>query len=389
MSETKNNVSSGFLLGAASSSYQVEGGNIHSDWWQAGEEGKVPKAGQASDYWNRFKTDHELAQRIGLNALRVSIEWSRVESEPGKFDEAAIAHYREVFTDIKNRGMQLFVTLHHFSLPNWAADKGGFFCSAVRDSFEGFSLRMLKEFRDVVDGWVTINEPEVYATMGYALGLWPPFRKNRLSWLRMQRMLGVIHRRVYRAMKSAYPKAVVGIVKNLHYYAPANPKNVFDRFLAQSAHYFGNELGVNSIYRHTDFLGVNYYFSHQLRFPLRGLDIRTNQEPKTDMNWPIYAEGLYKVLASLRRFQLPVYVTENGLADAADSHRKNYIRDHLTAVKKAASEGIDIRGYFYWSLTDNYEWADGFGPRFGLIEIDYETQERKIRESAKVFKEFA
>ena len=374
-----------FLLGAATSSHQVEGNNTNNDWWAAEQKGLLPRSGEASGHNSRFEEDNSLAHSIGLNAMRLSLEWSRLEPLPGQYDAVSWDHYRQELSDLKQKGFSIFLTLHHFTLPVWAAERGGFFSSFVRSRFLEFAEKSITEFDDLVDCWVTINEPQIYGVMSYFNGAWPPFHRSLFEFLRLNLILIKLHKQTYSSIKKLSPQARVGIAKNNAVYI-GRTSSLQDTLMVKFFDYLRNFYFLNSISKYQDFIGLNYYFTFKVGFPNKGLDITTTESPKTDLNWPINPEGLYQILKSLKKFNVPIYITENGLADKNDILREGYIESHIRSALKAKNAGVDVRGYFYWSLMDNFEWADGFEPRFGLIEINYSNLERRVRDSAKVFK---
>ncbi len=399
--ETNIILPKGFLLGAASSAHQVEGQNMNSDWWAAEQQGLVPKSGEACDHYNRYDEDFRIAQDIGLNAFRISIEWARIEPLEGKWDKVAIEHYRKVLKKMKELGLTRMVTLHHFTLPLWLAEKGGFESSIGAAAFGRFAWFIAQNLGDEIDLWCTINEPEVYVGMSYSMGKWPPFKKNKLLGFTVLRNLITAHKKAYEAIKQVKPQAQVGLAKNNAYYEAYRKLNPFDRLLAWASDTFGNNYFLRKTSGHLDFIGLNYYFYNSIKFSITGglKDMNFNflanhptdpvEVQRSDMGWRTFPEGVYHLLKSLKKYHKPIYITENGIANARDDMRKNFIKQHLYWTRRAIDEGADVRGYFYWSLTDNYEWSDGYNPLFGLVEVDYSTQERKIRKSAEVIKEIS
>jgi beta-glucosidase len=242
---------------------------------------------------------------------------------------------------------------------------------------------MLHEYGNLVDFWITINEPLVYAAKGYLEGLWPPRKRNPLLFLRVLQNQVMAHRRVYEIFHRR-PEIKVGIAKNNQFFEPYDKNSFFDRAVAKIADYFWNHWFLGKIKHCLDFIGLNYYFHNVIAFPLY---IQNENHIVSDIGWEIYPSGIFHTLVGLKRYQKPIYITENGVADAKDLLRKDFIRDHLFWVHKAIQEGTDVRGYFHWSLMDNFEWEKGFEPRFGLVEIDYNTLERKIRSSAYYYAE--
>ena len=393
--ETKLSFPPGFLLGAASSAHQSEGDNTNSDWWHYESLGRLPKSGQASDHYNRYEQDFELAHSIGLNAMRISIEWARIEPEAGRWNSQAIEHYKKVLKAMKEQGLTRVVTLWHWTLPQWAAKRGGFENPEIVEAFARYAWFVAQNLGTEIEQWITLNEPELYALNSYKRGVRPPFVRSAYSTWRVLENLIEAHRRAVRAIKEALGQVPVGLAKNSPYFAPYRKYHVLDRLATITANLF-NLYFLEKIEKQLDFIGLNFYTRQLLKFDWRqgAVDMdnaRAAMEPgdlqHSDMGWFLFPEGIYHVLKILRKFKKPIYITENGLADAADTRRRKFILETLEWVKKAMAEGADVKGYFYWSLTDNYEWESGFGPRFGLAEVDYATQARTLRESAKVFKE--
>ncbi len=386
--ETKHNLPANFLLGAASSSHQVEGNNIHNDWWFWEQKGKLPASRVATDHFNRYKEDFVLAKQIGLNAMRISIEWSRIEPVEGKFDSAAVEHYRKVLQNMEALGLTRMVTLFHFTLPLWFANKGGFEKKKNISLFVRYAQFVVHELQNEVNLWATINEPEVYSGNSYRVGVWPPFVKNIFTSGRVFSNLAKAHIAAYEAIKKTTPKAVVGLAKNNVYYEPSRSRHPLDRVATYITHWFGNRWWLNKLNNKFDFLGLNYYFYHSLKFNLlKGVIHVDKTAPKSDMGWRTWPEGIYHLTTDLwSTYNKPIYITENGIANARDDMRQDFIEQHLLWVEKAIHEGADVRGYFYWSLTDTYEWQDGYNPKFGLIEVNFESQVRTVRPSSEIFK---
>ncbi|MBI2677123.1 MAG: glycoside hydrolase family 1 protein [Candidatus Yanofskybacteria bacterium] len=389
-----------FLWGSATSSYQVEGGIENNDWasccdpklqWASLQNfammpivGGVPCAGRATDHYNLYEKDFDIAKKLNHNAHRFSIEWSRIEPEEGKFDEKEIEHYRKVLQALRDRGIEPFVTLWHFTLPTWFAKIGGFenpkapeifarYCGFVVGRLAASAKAMASQEGTGAKFWMTINEPMVYASKSYLKGVWPPFKRNFFAFKKVIKTLISSHLASHNMIKKINPELQVGIAKN-NIYTKTN-WNPLNQIICQTFNWFWNLRFLNAITGFQDFIGLNYY--HHF-----APGIKEDLEKTEYMNWEIYPKGIYHLLRDLKRYNLPIYITENGLADAKDTKREKFIKDHLRWVWQAIQDGVDVRGYFYWSLLDNFEWTDGFGPRFGLVEIDYETMERKIRPSA-------
>lgn len=366
-----------FIWGAATSSYQVEGGIDNCDWAQ-----EFP-AGKACDHYHKFKKDFDLLEELNLGAYRFSIEWSRIEPEPGEFDQEEIEHYKKVLKELKSRNIKTTVTLHHFTTPLWLTEKGGWANSEIVFYFNRYAEKVFQELDDLVDYWVTINEPLVYVGESYLAGEWPPQRENPYLALKVIYNQVKVHRKVYDAFKEENPNSEVGIVTNNAYF---EADHWWDKSMTSLMRYFNNDWFLNRVEAQTDFIGLNYYFHNKVKFPWR---VENDNGVTTDMGWEIYPEGIYHVLKDLKKYDKPIFITENGLADAQDQHRKEFIKNHLRWIHKAIEEDVNVKGYFHWSLMDNFEWADGYEPRFGLIEVDYDTLGRTIRDSARYYAQIA
>lgn len=385
----------GFLWGAATSSHQVEGGN-HNDWseWEKANAVRLSResggmyppenyiSGRACDHYNRYEEDFDIAKSLGHNAHRFSVEWSRIEPEEGKFDEKEIEHYRQVIKALRARGMEPFVTLWHWTLPLWLRDKGGVLTKDFPQLFARYAERMAREYKDDVRFWMTLNEPTSVIYNSYLRGVWPPQHMSFPKGLRVYRMLARAHKNAYAVIHSAVPQARVGLGNIMVHIEPTDA-HVLNRIATYWNDFFSNTYILRLTGDTHDFYALQYYFHKRIRFPTKDM---WDALWKNDMGWGIYPEGIYYLLVRLKQYNKPIYITENGVADARDIHREKFIKEHLAQVHRAIAEGADVRGYFYWSLLDNFEWDKGFWPRFGLVEIDYATLERKIRPSAWEYK---
>ncbi len=404
----------GFLWGSATSAHQVEGENKNSwsEWekqnakrlareakkkWQSWQQEKFPEmfeaknyiSGKACDHYNRYESDFDIARELGHNAHRFSIEWSRVEPEEGKFDEKEIEHYRKVILALKERGLEPFVTLWHFTDPIWIEKIGGWENKKSADYFVRYAEKMIELFSDEVRFWISFNEAPTYAGHIHIFGEWLSREKSLLKTDRVIKNICNAHNELHKKIsKKNNANINLGIVFNLKCHSPHNSKNIFDKIIAKIDEYFRDTRYLKLIIKHTDFLGLNYYFHDNLQFSIGGKYlgvanvVGNSRKGVSDLGWIISPQGINCVLKNLRRYNLPIYITENGLADADDSRREAFIKEHLRWVHKAIEEGVDVRGYFYWSLLDNFEWDKGYWPRFGLVEVDFKTQERKIRPGA-------
>ncbi len=384
----------GFLWGTATSAYQIEGNNKNSDWWlwehrNRLKDSKFPGIDkkqwplepslEACDSYHRYKEDFDLAAELNNNAIRFGVEWARIEPAPGMFDQKELDHYKKVIKAAKDRGLKTFVTLHHFTNPVWLYNRGGWLSMQTPKLFARYAGKCAEEFGDLVDVYLTINEPQVYSVLSFLLGRWVPQSVNPIKVDMAQINMIRAHNQAYKAIKKA-GNHTVGIVKNIGWYEKSpDSHNPLDSVFAGLLRFLNNDYFLRPIKKNLDVLGLNYYFTSYVKY----FNPRANPNDKvSDMGWWLEATGLKKVLKSLKKYNLPIYITENGLADAKDKHRTKYIKAILGQCAEALEEGVPLRGYFHWSLLDNYEWAEGFWPRFGLVEIDRENNlQRKPRPS--------
>ena len=398
----EQNFPSGFYWGAATASYQVEGGIDNCDWAEAARQGRVPVCGRACDHYNRYEADFDLAKELGHTAHRFSIEWARIEPEEGQYDHEVIAHYRQVLQALKDRNLKPFVTIWHFTLPLWFSQSGSFERPDSPEIFARYAAFVVQELGDLCEHFSTMNEPNVYGSNGWLRGSWPPFKRfsatdlvsitnsgnsfedkadkgvrNILLYTRVMKNLAKAHNAAYKSIKSVSSETEVSVVKHVIVFdANWNPIN---KIKAAVANYVWTRVFMNRTHAHCDSIGLNYYFYTQFG------DKRSWK--KTDMDWNFAPEHIYEALQMLAKYNLPIFVSEAGLADHDDSDRAEYITKQIEGVKRAIADGVDVRGHLYWSLMDNYEWALGFDKQFGLIKINYDTLEREIRPSAFVYKD--
>lgn len=366
----------GFLWGASTSAYQVEGGIENNDWAEAAHEGKFPQAGEACNHYRRFEEDFDIAESLGHNAHRFSIEWARIEPEEGKFDEKEIKHYLAVLQSLKRHGLEPMVNLWHFTLPAWFAKIGGFENKNAPMFFARYAAFVTARLGSGAELWLTLNEPMVYASESYLKGVWPPFRKNIFTFIKIQSRLVTAHNLAYAAAKKISPHIQIGIAKNNIYFA--SDGKWWNGLIKWFVRWYWNERFLNAINAHQDFIGLNHYFYKKFG--------KKEKFPQSDRGWDIFPEAIYHCLMELKKYGKPIYVTENGIADEADTRRGDFIKNYLQFVKKAIDDGADVRGYFYWSLLDNFELEEGFSKKFGLVQLDPMTLERTIRKSAFVYK---
>lgn len=418
----------GFLLGTATASHQIEGGNSN-DWtdWEASTypDGRPhihenDQSGLATDAWNRFDQDLAAMQSLGANTYRFSVEWSRLEPTKGAWNAAAMARYREWALRLRAAGIEPMVTIHHFTLPKWVAAQGGFENAATQDDLAAFARRLAGELGDLVDIWCPINEINVYAAEGYLLGLWPPGRKDDTP-AQMRVMLALLqtHAKMAAALREVDVVDADGdgkatVITHAHHVRVFQPAShsALDTAIAALTDDVMNEAiprafktgrvqlsvpgtidideEVDGLAGSIDALGINYYTRDMVRADLGSASLShlyfRPLRPKNDLGWDLYPDGLYLFLTRFAAYGWPLYVTENGTPDNEDDFRVSFLKQHVAAVERAIRDGADVRGYYYWSLTDNFEWAEGFEPRFGLFNVDYATFARKPTSAVETFK---
>ncbi len=394
------NFPDGFIWGTATAAYQVEGG-IRNNWSTAGFD-----AGASVNHWQRYAEDFEQARKMGTSMYRMSIEWSRIEPEPGQYDQVAIQHYRDMFAELRRQGLTPMVTMLHFTLPVWFEAKGAFSKTENIDDYIRFVSLMARTFKDEVNWWNTINEPLVYAFKSYDEGSWPPFQKDRNLALRVVRNLILAHGRAYRVIHAQDPIAWVGYAHNVTLLHPNWPLNPVDQIMTGVQSYLFNQAFWDAIVHgqidfqapgldrlvipyqrelqgSVDFIGINYYTRYMVT--ASGSTLTRSGAPVNDLNWEIYPDGMLETLRMAaphaKALGVPIMITENGIADAKDSQRPKFMLEHLNQIWQAIQEGIPVHGYLHWSLIDNFEWIERYEPRFGLMDA-----ERKWRPSAYLYR---
>jgi beta-glucosidase len=415
----------GFLWGAATSAHQVEGGNRWNDWWRfeqrPGAIANGDRSGDACRHYEQFDRDFALAAADHHGAHRFSIEWSRIEPERGKVSAEAVAHYHDVLAALKRHRLTPIVTLHHFSNPLWIADGGGWESRATIDRFAEFVRFCAREYGGEVDWWCTVNEPEVLAFHGWSEGVWTPAKKNDDQALEVIANLLEAHGRAYRILHQEDQSdadgdgraALVGFAKHCPQLEPYWPWSPLDRLRAHVEDRVFNQAlleapvtgdirlfipGARGVHRRVpelakslDYIGLNYYTRWKVRAMGPAPHVAAPGAALTDLKWEIYAQGLEQATWRVSRLGVPVLITEHGFADAEDRVRPRALVEALTHLHRAIERGADVRGYLHWSLLDNFEWADGFAPRFGLYAVDFDAPDRPRtrRRSAEIYARIA
>ncbi len=409
----------GFLWGTATAAHQVEGYNTNNNWWAweqtPGHIEDGTTSGRACDWWNRAEEDLDRAAALGQNAHRMSVEWSRIEPRPGEWDETALSRYRQIIGHMRQRGMEPMVTLHHFTNPLWLEERGAWENEETIVLFNRFVGKVVEALGDLVSLWCTINEPNVYAYMGWADGVWPPGKRDIGTAFKVMRHMARAHVAAYRTIHRLQSEAQVGIAHHERPFDALRPGSALDRLAASLQNRVFNDCVFASMYsgrlspplgwgrvpeagdesEFMDFVGLNYYTHEVVTFDLgRAGELfgRRLVRDGVELNLfgeEVYPEGIYHCLKKFARYHKPIYITENGTSDHGDDRRRRYIIQHLVQVQRALAEGMPVRGYFYWTLVDNFEWAKGWSTPFGLIRLDPVSGERRPRPSAELYAEIA
>lgn len=421
----------GFKWGTVTSAHQVEGHNTNNQWavWEQ-QEGRITNgdvAGRACDWWHNCEGDFDRMLDLGLNAHRMSLEWSRIEPTQGQFDSAALDRYRAMLLGLRHRGIEPMVTLHHFTNPIWLEEQGGWENEAVISWFARYVRTVVDALGDLCDLWCTINEPNVYAVLAYVAGAHPPGVQGETprSFTVLRHML-MAHAAAYQVLHERQVLARVGLAHHMRYFSPLRPNNPLDALVAKVQDQVFNQSVITALTKGQwslalrqgasqsarglrgtlDWIGLNYYTRQFTMFDigsratlfgrviepalLREAEIFGYRNPLqteiSDFNYgEIHPDGLWKLLQRLGRLEIPIYITENGLPDADDDQRPAFLMQHLKPIWLGIQFCYDILGYYHWSLTDNFEWSEGWRMKFGLYELDPATQQRTLRPSGRLF----
>jgi beta-glucosidase len=368
-----------FLFGAATAAHQIEGGNVNSDWWafehEPGTRVREP-SGDACDSWHRFEEDLTLCASIGLNAYRFSVEWARVEPEPGHFSTAALDHYRRVVEGCRTRGLVPVVTLHHFTLPRWMAERGGFESEDAPTRLAEYAARVGGALGDAIGLACTINEPSVVAMMGYLRGHFPPGVRDRGRFEAVSATLRAAHHAMVEALRAGPGSFPVGITLSMSEMEAAEGG---EARLAQALEHL--EDAYLRDLRGDDFVGVQTYTRTQ--FGPDGPLAPPEGARRTKMGYEFRPQAVeHTVRRAAHVTGLPVVVTETGLSTDDDAERIEFIDAVVSGLAACVGDGLDVRGLFYWTLLDNFEWALGYSQPFGLAACDRWSFARTPRPSA-------
>jgi beta-glucosidase len=411
----------GFLWGTATASHQVEGNNTNNQWWSFEQKpGAIwygDRSSAACNWWCNAEGDFDRMASMGLNSHRLSVEWSRIEPDPGQFDHKTLDRYREILASLRSRGIAPMVTLHHFTEPLWFTRIGGWENGASVAFFRRFVEQTVKALRDLCDFWATINEPNVYMAQGWFLAVWPPQKSDFLKAMSVMRNMLNAHAEAYHTIHEIQPDAKVGYAHHVRLFRGLNPHSRLDRYAAGLKRWLFEHIWVaatkdgrlrpplaplqknHRLANTYDYIGINYYTRDRVRFTPNPLKLFGEElyEPEGELSdagrhgafSQFQPDGLYQVCHEVNRFDpgVPIYITENGVPDREDRLRPRWLLAHLHQLQRAIQEGCNVKGYYHWTLVDNFEWAEGWGLRFGLYALDPKTQERTPRLSAELYRE--
>ena len=392
-------------LGAATAATQIEGGEENNNWARFAREGKVydkTSPIRACDHYNRFREDIDLMAEMGIEIYRFGIEWSRIEPAEGAFDPDALAHYREEIEYMTAKGIRPMLTLHHFTNPLWFEDMGGFMGKRSVDIFMRFAERVIDALGDLVEDYITINEPNVYATNSLFWGNWPPEKKSLSALVKCFSNMTACHIKAYEMIhrkrrEMGKDTTRVSFANHLRVFEPKDKDNPWHRFCARASEWLFQGAITKAMMtgkctfpvmkregvtpgRYYDFIGINYYSRSTVTGFADG--VREGSDVN-DLGWEIYHEGLIELAKRLDgEYHAPVYVTENGTCDNNDSFRPLFVYDQLKLISETENP---IERYYHWSFMDNFEWREGESARFGLVRVDYETQTRTVNNSGKLY----
>ena len=412
-------------LGASTSSHQIEG-NVNNDWirWELKTAnnlaknfdknfswlpndifdrvkvfGRNPKnyiSDKVVDHYHRYKEDLQILKTLKLNSYRFSIEWARVEPERGKYSRDGIEFYKNIIKELKKLNITPFITLWHFTNPTWVVDSGWLFNKKNRKAFVNYAEKIVTELKAVnqdIKFIMTVNEPYVYIGQNFGTGSWVQ-RKNIFKLIRSPFIFRKIHIETYKRLKQKFPDLQISFAKNMSL-TEASKNTVFNNLWVKLQMFVVAYSFLDFTKKYVDWIGINYYFFNTVDFYLKyifnGFKHTNNKNDKvSDLGWWLRPDKIGDLLIKVwNRYHIPIIITENGLADAEDQYRSWFIEETMKSLKRAENKGVDIQGYLHWALLDNFEWDKGYWPRFGLVEVNFNTGKRTIRKSAYDLYNFA
>ena len=395
----------GLSMGVSTASMQIEGGDVNAnwnDWYRKGniKDGTNPATG--NDHWEKWQQDTAIMEQMGLQLYRFSVEWARLMPQEGTVDENAVARYQQELESLRDRNIRPLLTIHHFSNPMWFENKGAFTKRENLHHYLDLVTLVVERFGDLCSDYITINEPNVYATNSYFFGMWPPGEKSLGKTIAVMENLAWCHIRAYQIIhkireQRGLQDTMVGCANHLRVFAPKNPKNLWHKLSAKLTSYLFQDALTDAmtlgrfplpmrnwdklpIGAYTDFIGLNYY----TRSTVSGIGdgVRENS-PRNDLDWEIYPQGLVDCAAKLYKvLPKPIWVTENGTCDNDDRFRCRYLYEHLKAISQST---LPFTRYYHWCFCDNFEWVEGNSAKFGLVEVNPKTRARAVKRSGEFY----
>lgn len=403
-----------FLFGSSTAAFQVEGdlGERRTDWdIFVRQNPEIIKPGQKGPLWwekGTAEKDIQTMSELGLKMQRISFEWGRIELEKGHINFEAVKRYKEIVAKIIESGMVPLVTLNHFVLPQWVAKEGSWNNRKTVDYFAHYVKFMVGQFPEV-PFWLTLNEPNIQLIVAYLTRYTPPQRGSIIAALFAYKNMIAAHKKAYHVIKELQPHSQVSMAFAFRWERPENPHDYFEKKYTKLVNYFSQLIYIWDTQKTLDFIGCNFYTGYFLDLDIRKVKLSLGpskeripqtilfgemKEPDayvSDYGWPIVPDFLLNLLRYVHRYfpKKPIIITENGIADHRDEYRAFYLLTHLTAMWQAMNEGVPVKHYIHWSTIDNLEWTEGYSKKFGLISLDPSTGERKLRQSAHLYKEVA
>jgi beta-glucosidase len=397
-----------FLWGVATSAFQLEG-SPYADWtsWDV----ILAETPEVTQHYDLYKQDLNLLKELGVNSYRFSLEWSRIQPHEGVWDNEALAHYQEIIDILLQNNIEPMVTIHHFTHPLWFIKKYPWHEDGSAQKFMHYAEKVASVLKGV-KYWITFNEPYVLLLGGYLEGCMPPGLRDVNLAVKALKNILTCHGMLYDMLHRQNKETMVSVAHNMAALAPWNRWSPADRMLAKIAKHFYNhslldafltgivkvkfplqqELSIEvPIKGKLDFFGVNYYTRVHIRFnPFKKMGVELRHRDidgygLTDMGWEVHPRGLEKVLRYALRLNVPLIITENGIATRDSDKKVRFMKRHVDVIEKCLKNGLDIRGYFYWSLIDNYEWLQGLDSRFGLYRVDFKTLKRIPTQAAAYY----
>ncbi|MFB6182837.1 MAG: glycoside hydrolase family 1 protein [Candidatus Nanohaloarchaea archaeon] len=405
-----------FLWGVSTSAHQTEG-DEKNDWtrWESKNHNRkalynrfTGRIKRGKENWKNFKDkikdpenyisrkkaysykyykkDIELANDIGVNSYRFSTEWSRIQEAKNSFNQKQIEHYKKIIDLLDQRNIEPFVTLWHFTNPQWFVDEYGWSHPESVEIFTNYVEKMVDELESV-NYWITFNEARGWLVQSYLMQNWPPANNKRRNIKKAYNNILEAHKKSYEIIKNSKGNNKVSTSVNIGYIEPYT-ENIINKKICELFKYLEHKKVLEDTNNYRDFISLNHYAHLKVDFLLRNI-FNEDQRIRSDLNWPQSSKSIHQVLKQLYSdYNQPIIITEHGIADKNDNKRRKYLRKSLKNVEKALNEDIDVRGYHHWSLIDNFEWDKGKWPRFGLINLNYENYERTMRKSGKIYKKF-